>query len=258
MRLIPPVVPPEFRACGRCASGRELGFGIAFAYQPIVDLRSRSIWAHEALVRGPHGESAWSVLSRVDEANRYEFDQQCRIEAIRGAARLGMQGKLAINFLPNAVYQPAACIQSTFSAADDSGFPIENILFEVSEGERVRDRPHLVHIFREYRRFGFSTAIDDFGAGYAGLDLLSEFQPDIVKLDMGLVRGIDTHRARRAILRGVMAMCGALSVRVLAEGVETPAERDCLAAEGVELMQGFLFARPALRALGEIDPSAWI
>jgi len=257
MSLTPPEVPPEVRSCGRCRNRRELGFGVAFAYQPIVDLKQRDIWAYEALVRGPRGEGAWSVLSLVNEENCYEFDQVCRIEAIRGAASLGLPGKLSINFLPNAVYHPATCIQSTFSAANEVGFPLENIVFEVSEGERVRDRPHLVHIFREYRRYGFSTAIDHFGAGYAGLDLLSAFQPELVKLDMALVRGIDGDRARQAVVKGVLTMCAALSVRVLAEGVETPAERDWLAGEGVELMQGYLFARPALRAPGEVDPAAW-
>ena len=72
-----------------------------------------------ALVRGPRGEGAWSVLSLVNEDNLYEFDQACRIEAIRGAARLGLPGRLSINFLPNAVYHPATCIQRTFAAAFD-------------------------------------------------------------------------------------------------------------------------------------------
>ncbi len=108
-----------------------------------------------------------------------------------------MQELLSINFLPNAVYRPEACIQSTFKAARQYGFPIERIIFEVTEGEEVMDRPHLVDIFREYTRFGFSTAIDDFGAGYAGLTLLSEFQPDIIKIDMELVRNIDTSLASK-------------------------------------------------------------
>lgn len=257
MSLTPPEVPPELRTCARCSNMRDLGFGVSFAYQPIVDLKRRSIWAHEALVRGPRGEGAWSVLSLVNEKNRYAFDQACRIEAIRGAARLGLPGRLSINFLPNAVVHPATCIQRTFAAALEAGFPLENIMFEVTEGERARDRPHLVHIFREYRRYGFSTAIDDFGTGYAGLDLLSAFQPDVVKLDMALVRGIDCDRARQAVVKGVMTMCAALSVRVLAEGVETPAERDWLAGEGVELMQGYLFGRPAFRGAAEIDEAAW-
>lgn len=248
---------PSPSGCVQCKSETELDFAFVFAYQPIVDIRTRSIYAHEALVRGPNGESAYSVLSQVTDLNRYQFDQACRVEAIRGAAALGMKELLSINFLPNAVYRPEACIRTTFEAARTYDFPIERIIFEVTEGEQILDRPHLVNIFREYRRFGFHTAIDDFGAGYAGLNLLAEYQPDIVKIDMELVRDIDTSKAKQAIVEGIVAICSKLNVRVLAEGIETPAERDFLRDAGIELMQGYLFCRPALQAIGIIDPAAW-
>lgn len=243
--------------CGKCRDSQSLGFELAFAFQPIVDLHSRTIYAHEALVRGPNGESAAAILSQVTDENRYVFDQACRVEAIRTAAALGLQELLSINFLPNAVYQPAACIRSTFEAAQRFHFPIERIIFEVTEGERVQDRPHLVNIFREYRRFGFRTAIDDFGAGYAGLNLLSDYQPDIVKIDMELVRDIAESKPKQAIVKGIVAICNELNVRILAEGIETKAERDFLADAGIRLMQGYLFCKPALRAIGVINPAAW-
>lgn len=245
--------------CAGCRNGdgADLGFDFTFAYQPIVDTASRTIYAHEALVRGPNGESAYSVLSRVDEHNRYQFDQACRVRAIRGAAELGMRERLSINFLPNAVYQPKACIQITLAAARKYAFPLERIIFEVTEGEEVQDRAHLVNIFREYHRFGFLNAIDDFGAGYSGLNLLAEYQPDLIKLDMELIRGIDTSPARQAIVAGMAHMCRALSIRLLAEGVETAAERDFLWQAGVDLMQGYFFCKPVWRGIGVIDPGAW-
>ncbi|MFJ7566808.1 EAL domain-containing protein [Herminiimonas sp. NPDC097707] len=243
--------------CRECKKETDLGFDFLFAYQPIVDVRTRSIYAHEALVRGPNGESAYSVLSQVTDANRYSFDQACRVEAIRGAAALGMKELLSINFLPNAVYRPEACIRSTFEAARLYDFPIEQIIFEVTEGEQVTDRPHLVNIFREYRRFGFRTAIDDFGAGYAGLGLLADYQPDIIKIDMELVRGIDSSKPKQAIVHGIVSICAALNVRVLAEGIETSAERDFLYSAGIDLMQGYLFCKPAFQAIGIIEPSSW-
>jgi len=243
--------------CKRCKDGPTLEFDIAFAFQPIVDVHSRSVYAHEALVRGPNDESAYSVLSRVNEANRYTFDQTCRVEAIRGAALLNLPGFLSINFLPNAVYEPAACIRRTLEAATEYGFPIERIIFEVTESEQVIDRQHLVNIFKAYRRFGFRTAIDDFGAGYAGLNLLAEYQPDIVKIDMDLVRGIDTHPAKQAIVQGIIAICAALKISIVAEGVETAAERDYLRGVGITLMQGYLFSRPAFRASGNVPQSAY-
>ncbi|MDR7049244.1 EAL domain-containing protein (putative c-di-GMP-specific phosphodiesterase class I) [Duganella sp. 3397] len=245
------------KGCQQCREAEPLGFDFSYAYQPIVQLSTQQIYAHEALVRGPNGESAWSVLSQVNEDNRYAFDQACRVAAIEGAAKLNLQGYLSINFLPNAVYQPAACIQRTLQAAEEFGFPTERIIFEVTEGEEVQDRPHLVNIFREYRRFGFQTAIDDFGAGYAGLNLLAEYQPHIIKIDMDLVRSIDTSVAKQAIVRGIVSICRDLDVKVLAEGIETPAERDTLRGAGIDLMQGYLFCKPALRAAGEIDPAAW-
>jgi EAL domain-containing protein (putative c-di-GMP-specific phosphodiesterase class I) len=241
----------------QCKDKEELPFEFTFAYQPIVNFRERKIYAHEALVRGPNGESAYSVLSRVNDENRYRFDQACRVRAIQGAAALNMKELLSINFLPNAVYRPEACIRSTFDAAREYKFPIEQIIFEVTEGEQIEDRPHLVNIFREYRRFGFRTAIDDFGAGYAGLNLLAEYQPDIVKIDMDLVRDIDTSAPKQAIVKGVVAICAALNVRVLAEGIETRAERDFLSAAGIDLMQGYFFCKPALQAIGVVDAAAW-
>ncbi len=243
--------------CTGCRTPEGPGFEFEYAYQPIVDVASRTIYAHEALVRGPRGESAYSVLSQVNDSNRYHFDQACRVKAIRGAAALGMQELLSINFLPNAVYRPEACIQSTLSAAREYDFPIERIIFEVTESEQVMDRPHLVNIFREYQRFGFHTAIDDFGAGYAGLNLLSAFQPSILKIDMELVRGIDQSAPKRAIVDGIVAISAALNIRVLAEGIETPQERDCLRDAGISLMQGYLFCKPAFQALGTIPPEAW-
>lgn len=244
--------------CGQCKNEDALGFDFTYAYQPIVDLSTRSVYAHEALVRGPNGESAYSVLSQVTDANRYRFDQACRVEAIRGAAALGMKELLSINFLPNAVYQPEACIRSTFEAAQLYQFPIQQIIFEVTEGEQIQDRPHLVNIFRAYQKFGFRTAIDDFGAGYAGLNLLSEYQPDIIKIDMELVRGIDTSQPKQAIVKGIVSICSDLNVRVLAEGIETAAERDFLRHAGIDLMQGYLFCRPALQAIGSVEPSSWM
>lgn len=237
------------RDCGDCSDGERLGFEFSFAYQPIVDLESGSIYAHEALVRGPDGEPAPTVLSQVNEANRYRFDQACRVKAIKGAVQLGLTERLSINFLPNAVYRPEACIRTTLAAARTHGFPIENIIFETTEGERVGDGAWYAQVMGEYQRIGFLTAIDDFGAGYAGLNLLSQFQPDLVKLDMELIRGIDTHAARQIIVASTVRMCRELGVLVIAEGIETVGEMAFLRSIGVSLMQGYLFARPSFQSL---------
>lgn len=222
------------------------------AFQPIVDVRSREVFAYEALVRGLDGSGAPHILSQLNDDNRYQFDQACRVKAVRLAAQLEMSCYVSINFLPNAVYEPAACIRATLEAAQKHQFPSHRLIFEITENERVVDKNHLKRILEEYRRRGFKTSIDDFGAGYSGLNLLAEFQPDIVKIDMELVRDIDTNRVRQAIVKGILGVCEALSIEVIAEGVETLAEYQTLRAMGIYYFQGFLFAKPAFEKLPAI------
>jgi EAL domain-containing protein (putative c-di-GMP-specific phosphodiesterase class I) len=100
---------------------------------------------------------------------------------------------------------------------------------------------------------GFGTAIDDFGAGHAGLGLLARFQPDTVKLDMELVRGLDESLAKRIIVGGIVGMCSKMEIRLVAEGVETQGELDALRALGVRYAQGYLFARPGFEHLPAIQ-----
>jgi len=247
----------EHGACPSCASGERLGFGFSYAFQPIVDLRSRQIFAHEALVRGTAGEPAPTVLAQVNEDNRFRFDQAGRVKAIKTASRLGMQSKLSINFMPNAIYRPELCIRSTLEAARAHDFPIEQIIFETVEGERINDSKWLTEVFREYQRIGFLTAIDDFGAGFAGLNLLADFQPDIIKLDMDLIRGIDQSRTRQAIVRATVGMCEELGIKVIGEGVETADECSALFDLGIHLMQGYLFSRPLFESCGQAERLAW-
>ena len=243
--------------CKGCRGGAAFDIPLAMAFQPIVGAASGGgVFAYEALVRGADGRGAASVLSAVDGANRYAFDQACRVAAIEAAAALGVAATgalLSINFLPNAVYEPEACIRATLRAAERTGFPAASLMFEVTEAERVRDPAHLRRILRSYKGMGFAVAIDDFGAGHSGLGLLAEFQPDLVKLDMGLVRGIDADRARRAIVGGLVRVCAELGVGVVAEGIETRAEHRALRDLGVALFQGFLFARPAFMALPAVS-----
>lgn len=223
------------------------------AFQPIVDVRNNTVFAYEALVRGLDGSGAGQILSQVTEDNRYQFDQACRVQAVSLAARLGITSHVSINFLPNAVYEPAACIRKTLEAANEHQFPTHQIIFEITENERVVDKVHLKRIMQEYRRRGFKTAIDDFGAGYSGLNLLAEFQPDIIKLDMELVRDIGSHPVRQAIVQGILGVCKVLSIEVIAEGIETESEFLTLQAMGVYYFQGYFFAKPAFECLPEVN-----
>jgi EAL domain-containing protein (putative c-di-GMP-specific phosphodiesterase class I) len=242
----------EFDSGCQGCTGSHLDFDISMAFQPIVDVADRSIFAYEALVRGIDGAPAADMLRRVNDENRYPFDQLCRVRAVEMAAALGMTSMLSINFMPNAVYEPSRCLRATLEAALRTGFPVERIIFETTEDERVDDA-YLKQIFATYRAQGFKTAIDDFGAGYAGLNLLADFQPDIVKIDMALIRGIDRDRARQTIVGALAAVGQLLGIRVIAEGVEEAREALVLRHLGITLMQGYLFARPAFEALPRVD-----
>ncbi|MEN3791181.1 EAL domain-containing protein [Fulvimarina sp. MAC3] len=248
--------------CAGCKQSAPLDFQFSMAFQPIIDTQMGRVWGYEALIRGLAGEGAYSILSRVSAEQKYRFDQACRVKAIELAARLfpspGLH--LSINFLPNAVYEPAACLRATLSAARKYNFPLDAVMFEFTESEEMTDVGHLQTIIAEYRRQGFITALDDFGAGYAGLGLLADFQPDLIKIDMKLVRGVDNCPARQAILSAILYVARELDITVLAEGIETAAEFAALKAAGVNLFQGYFIAKPAFETLPpiqiELDTSA--
>jgi EAL domain-containing protein (putative c-di-GMP-specific phosphodiesterase class I) len=243
--------------CSGCRDGAALPFAIRTAFQPVIDLKTGKPYAYEALVRGPNGEGAAGVLAQVTEENRYAFDQACRVAAIRDAIAAGLLdtgASLSINFLPNAVYSPMACIQLTLQTARETGLPLERIIFEFTENERI-DPDHLTGIIDAYREIGFRTAIDDFGAGHSGLALLANLRTDIIKLDRELVRDIDTSLSRRIIVGGLVRLAHELGLKVVAEGVETGAELNALAAAGVRYVQGYLFAKPALGRLPALSQS---
>ncbi|HEY9734807.1 MAG TPA: EAL domain-containing protein, partial [Trichocoleus sp.] len=199
-------------------------------------------------------EPAKQILDQVSHQNRYRFDQACRIKAIQLAAKAGAQSAISINFLPNAVYRPESCIQTTLAAAKTYNFPVENIIFEITENERVVDLLHLREIIQEYKRRGFRTAIDDFGAGYSGLNLLADIQTDFIKLDMALTRGINQDRTRQTIVKAILRVCQELCIEPIAEGIETYEEFRCLEDYGVELFQGYYFARPMFESFAKLSP----
>lgn len=236
--------------CAGCKDGAALEFDFVMAFQPIVDMAARRVWGYEALVRGVSGQSARSVLNQIDGSNRYRFDQACRVKAITGAAALFPDSdlRLSINFMPNAVYEPSACIRLSLATAERVGFARDRISFEFTEHERL-NVGHVQRIVTEYKRLGFKVALDDFGSGYNGLGLLADFQPDMIKIDIHLVRGIDTSPRRQAIVAGILGITRALDIEVLAEGVETQEELTVLMAAGITLFQGFLFAKPAIGEL---------
>jgi EAL domain-containing protein (putative c-di-GMP-specific phosphodiesterase class I) len=243
--------------CKECRDLDALGINFSMAFQPIVNAENNTIFGYEALVRGINNESAWSILSQLNDSNKYKFDQAIRVKALDLAKKLNLQGMLSINFLPNAVYKAETCIRATLEAAAELNFPTNQIMFEVTEGEKVIDNEHLKSIFVEYKKQNFTTAIDDFGAGYAGLNLLADFQPDIIKLDMALTRNIHLDKVRRALIVGIISVCNELNVKIIAEGVEHIEEFKVLSDFGVHLFQGYYFAKPGFELLPVIPEEIW-
>ena len=142
------------KICSGCRDGIDFDIPFTMAFQPIVDTMTGRPFAYEALIRGLEGEGAYSVLSQVTQANRYSFDQACRVKAIETAMAAGIMdgdARLSINFLPNAVYSPMACIQLTLRTAQAEGLPIDRLIFEFTENEEMGSPEHVGGIIDTYK-----------------------------------------------------------------------------------------------------------
>jgi EAL domain-containing protein (putative c-di-GMP-specific phosphodiesterase class I) len=223
-----------------------------FAFQPIVDTQAREVVSYEALIRGPGNESAYQILSQVPADTMFAFELKASVKAISLAMQLGVSCNLNLNFLPRSLYSSAESIITTLEAAKRVNLPVNRIVLEVVESEIIDETSHFTELINEYRRLGLLAAIDDFGAGYSGLNLLAAFQPDQVKLDMKLIHGIERHGPLQAIVRAINMICLDLGIDLIAEGVETEPEYAWLASQGIHLYQGYLFAKPGFESLPKV------
>lgn len=239
--------------CDSCECHNKLDFEIKMAFQPIVDVEDKKVFAYEALVRGENGEGAGFIFDKVTEENKYSFDQQCRVTAIRDIAKLDPTAHVSINFLPNAIYEPETCLARTLAAAEKYKFPREHIIFEVTEHEKIENQALLRDVFSTYKAKGFRTAIDDFGEGFAGLNLLADFQPEFLKLDMKLVQGINHDKVKQSILSGIQTTAANLGIQLIAEGIEDKDDYLFLKYNKIKYMQGYFFAKPELEGLPTIN-----
>ena len=230
---------PQDTTATPCARDRvpiDNGVRLSFAFQPIFDIKAGAPFAFEALVRGAYGEPAISVLSKVEPEDRFAFDQAVRVRAVELAASLmpGDSGPaLAINFMPDAVSDPVRGLRSTLEAARRVKFSHKRLLLEASGRDRVADPARFANIMSHYAAVGFTTAIDDFGAGDANLATLVDVAPHMLKLDRHLVRDIDTDYRRRAIVAGIIRMARDLDIEVVGQGIDTVPAFQSLASLGV-------------------------
>lgn len=212
------------------------------AYQPIVSVSGRSVFAYEALLRSddktlPHPGAildAAERLGRLPELGR----------AIRGAASNSFAAAppdvlLFVNLHARDLADPGLRSPDAPLSAIAS-----RVVLEITERASLDEVKDARARIADLREIGFMIAIDDLGAGYAGLTSFATLQPEIVKLDMSLIRDVDRDSTRQKLVRSMTALCKDLGMTVVAEGVETTAERDTLTELGCDLLQGYLFARP--------------
>lgn len=223
---------------------------VTFAFQPIVQVGNGWCpFAYEALLRGPNGEPAGTVLSGVPADAMLAFDAACRRRALELAQFLGLRARLSLNLTAEAVESYRHGFHATLQAAREMGFSTSRLVFELTEQAPIADVRRLSRWMAAARNRGITVALDDFGAGHANLGTLLKLRPHIVKLDMDLIRSIDADRARQSLVKGILAACEGFGSLVVAEGVETEEEYRKLCEMGVCLMQGFYLGRPQVASL---------
>lgn len=223
-------------------------------FQPIVKAGSSvekpDIFAHEALFRvfDEHDNvMPPSLVFPLAEQSEllYSLDLVARRSAVECAARARLKGKVFINFNPSSIYDPAYCLRSTASAIAEIGLRPSDIVFELTETHRARDMNHLKGILNFYRSTGFGITLDDIGSGWSGLNLMEQLRPDFVKIDMELIRDIDTNIFKQNIVSHLIQIAHDNRIKVIAEGIETNEEANTLRQLNADYLQGFLFGRPA-------------
>lgn len=175
----------------------------------------------------------------------FTLDLVARRSAVESAARAKIDSKVFINFNPSSIYDPAYCLRTTAAAIRELGMQPSDIVFELTETHRARDAEHLKGILSFYRDAGFGVALDDIGSGWSGLNMLHEYKPDYVKIDMDLVRGVDTDTVRQTIVRHLISIAQEIGIVTIGEGIETEGEAAWMTAAGTDYLQGYLYGKPA-------------
>lgn len=223
---------------------------INVAFQPIFEADTLEVFGHECLARA-YDENKISIgadrLFGVSKALGLSFnlDRQCRINAIKASHKTGgKRGKLFINFMPSVIYDPKVCLATTHEIVQELGLLPEDIVFEVVESELVEDYDHLAYILNYYRSHGYKTALDDVGAGYSTLNNYEKLKTDFIKIDMSYILSIHDSPSKQAYLDAVLKIKNDTGVKIIAEGIEHYKDYEYLRKRGVDLVQGYLFAKP--------------
>jgi EAL domain-containing protein (putative c-di-GMP-specific phosphodiesterase class I) len=221
-------------------------------FQPIVDYRTGQPYAHECLIR-LHGDRLYNggeiMEAAVSRGRIHVFDSYARRLSIRCAGRESLRGsKIFVNFMPSSIYDPAFCMKSTLAEMENTGLQPGDVVFEVVESDGIADRRHLRKICDYYHEHGFGFALDDVGTGSNSLQMMCDLNPDYIKIDKSLIRGVYEPMYRSTIQK-IIELAVEYKIQVIAEGMEDAESAALLARLGINLMQGYYFGRPAPRVL---------
>lgn len=230
-----------------------LALAYPFALQPIVDPMRREITSFEFLIRSKTGGSPEELFSSLAPDQRYVVDLESKASAFQLARHLCLgEAKVSVNLLPMSLIGDPRAVDCLVDQIAASELSPQQVIVEVTEQEAVANPRDFKNAVERLRGAGIGVAIDDFGAGFAGLSLLAEFQPDKLKIDRHIIQNIHLDGARQAIVRAIVHACAAMGITPVAEGVELVEEWCWLQAAGLERFQGFLFARPSLNSVPEV------
>lgn len=228
---------------------------VSFAFQPIVDPFACEIVSLEALLRGPQGESPLDYLARLSREQLYQLDLRSKKIAFAQAKQLGIEGMtLSINLLPMTLVEVPDAVPFLLDEIAAQGLVPEQIMVEFTENEIISQPEAFEAAIRQLKAAGISLALDDFGAGFAGLSLLTRIQPDKIKIDRTIIADVHKSGPKQAIIHAILKCCSSLEIGVIAEGIEQPEEWMWLEAAGVTQFQGFLFSKPVLNGVAAV---AW-
>ena len=211
------------------------------AFQPIIDVTMRRPFAYEALVRTDEGalNRPDVLIATAERLGRiHDLGRTVRAAVAHAAAKVPDDVLIFVN-----VHGLELTDEDLFGDSCALAPLASRIVLEITEriGLDAVAGPARVEMLRQR---GYRIAVDDLGAGYAALVALATLEPEVVKLDMSLVRDIDRHPTKRRVVGAIATLCRELGSRVIAEGVETQAELRTVRDAGIDLIQGFLFARP--------------
>lgn len=217
-------------------------------YQPIVSLGDGAIFGHEALTRGPAG-SPLEYPDRLFPAAEREglslsLERVCRELALQGYAEATSHGRLFLNVNPTILLDEAFRGGLTLKLVRQLKLHPSQVVFEITERQAVTDYRVFRQALEHYRHQGFLIAVDDAGAGYSSLQSISELRPDIIKIDMSIVHGIDRSAVKRALFDALAKVAQTIGAKVVAEGIETNAELAAVIRLGGHLGQGYFLGRP--------------